>query len=297
MIDYGPACDANKVPNGADTRNIPRPQLGSIPYGGAGIYTCDDPGAIAITFDDGPYLYTSGLLDLFASYNFKATFFITGNNLGKGAIDDAATPWPAIVQRMITDGHQVASHTWSHQNLSAITQAQRINQMVRNEMAIRNIIQKFPTYMRPPYSACSTQCQADLAALGYVITYFDLDTDGMCLNMCRYSGILTTRRLQQPNPGQDPGGQGQLQEQGESQQPRCGRLSRNRPRHHSADLPELDGLHARPHGLEGLPRRHRWRVLGRPTGELVPCFLWHRRDFGVFTSFVDASFFVGRANC
>ncbi|KAF2638126.1 glycoside hydrolase/deacetylase [Massarina eburnea CBS 473.64] len=177
LIDYGTGCDANKVPNGADTRTIARPQLGSVEYGGEGIYPCQEPGTIALTYDDGPYIYTNQVLDQFATYGMKATFFITGINNGKGAIDDASTAWPAVISRMAAEGHQVASHTWSHQDLSAITQAQRIDQMVHNEMAIRNIIQKFPTYMRPPYSSCTAACQADMKALGYVVTYFDLDTD------------------------------------------------------------------------------------------------------------------------
>jgi peptidoglycan/xylan/chitin deacetylase (PgdA/CDA1 family) len=32
-------------------------------YGGAGIYDCVKAGDIALTFDDGPYIYTSALLD------------------------------------------------------------------------------------------------------------------------------------------------------------------------------------------------------------------------------------------
>jgi peptidoglycan/xylan/chitin deacetylase (PgdA/CDA1 family) len=73
-------------------------------------------------------------LDQFKAANAKATFFITGINIGKGAIDDASLPWPATIQRMIAEGHQVASHTWSHQDLSAITKEQRYDQMVRNEV-------------------------------------------------------------------------------------------------------------------------------------------------------------------
>jgi len=50
--------------------------------------------------------------------------------------------------------------------------------MVKNEMAFNNIIGKYPTYMRPPYSQCDAPsgCQADLQALGYHRVYFDLDT-------------------------------------------------------------------------------------------------------------------------
>ncbi|KAJ4296711.1 hypothetical protein N0V90_006759 [Kalmusia sp. IMI 367209] len=179
LINYGPGCDANKVPNGDDTRTVARPKLGNVDYGNGGLYSCTEPGTVAITYDDGPYIYTDYILDLFEKYSMKATFFITGINNGKGAIDDASTQWPAVISKMYAAGHQVASHTWSHQDLSAITQEQRINQMVHNEMAIRNIIQKFPTYMRPPYSSCdeASGCWKDMVDLGYVVTYFDIDTD------------------------------------------------------------------------------------------------------------------------
>jgi hypothetical protein len=180
LFDYGPAADANKVPSGGSTRNIPRTKLGSVLYGGDGIYVCEKPGQIAITYDDGPYIYTDELMDLFASYKFKATFFMTGINLYKGSIDDESTKWPAMLRRMVKDGHQLASHTWSHQDLSAITQAQRYEQMVKLEMAMSNVVGKFPTYMRPPYSSCTAAsgCQKDMADLGYHVSYFDLDTDG-----------------------------------------------------------------------------------------------------------------------
>lgn len=32
------------------------------------------------------------------AYNAKATFFITGNNLGKGKINDPTTNWPALIR-------------------------------------------------------------------------------------------------------------------------------------------------------------------------------------------------------
>ncbi len=53
----------NQKPSGADTSDVARPKLGSVLYGGAGIYDCVKAGDIALTFDDGPYIYTSDLLD------------------------------------------------------------------------------------------------------------------------------------------------------------------------------------------------------------------------------------------
>lgn len=165
-------CDSDQTPAGATTSNIPRPALGSVPYG-QDIIDCNDVGHIALTFDDGPSIYTNDLLDLLASYGAKATFFITGINNAKGAID---TTWSAVIQRMITDGHQVASHTWSHANLSSLTTAGQETEMIKNEMALRNILGKIPTYMRPPYSECNGDCHTTMTKLGYHVVYFDLDT-------------------------------------------------------------------------------------------------------------------------
>jgi peptidoglycan/xylan/chitin deacetylase (PgdA/CDA1 family) len=48
---------------------------------------CKNDKQIALTFDDGPFNFTMHLLDVLASYGAKATFFVTGNNMGKGQID------------------------------------------------------------------------------------------------------------------------------------------------------------------------------------------------------------------
>ncbi|KAL0632191.1 hypothetical protein Q9L58_008940 [Maublancomyces gigas] len=113
-----------------------RPRLGNIPYG-VDINSCLTSGEIALTFDDGPWLYTSQLLDILRDKDVKATFFITyvklshhmesgfdlylfslviingrnsGNNLEKGAIDNP-NQWSAIIARAYREGHQIASHT------------------------------------------------------------------------------------------------------------------------------------------------------------------------------------------
>ncbi|KAK1726336.1 polysaccharide deacetylase [Colletotrichum acutatum] len=177
MIEYGPSCDANIRPDGPDTTNVPRTRLGSVPYGQA-IYHCEHYGDIALTFDDGPYIYTEDLLNKLKAYNAKATFFITGNNLGKGKINDPTTNWPALIRRMIAEGHQIASHTWSHQRLTTISAEKFRNQMIYNEIAFADLLGYFPTYMRPPYSACDATCEGYLNDLGYHITYFNLDTEG-----------------------------------------------------------------------------------------------------------------------
>lgn len=169
-------CDSDTTPLGPTTLNAPRPLKGSVTYADD-IYDCQGDSIIALSYDDGPYQYTAQLLDILKQYGFHATFFITGNNNGKGAIDTTA-PYPDLIKRMVAEGHQVASHTWSHYSLTDSSSDLRKSQMVKNEMALNNIIGMWPTYMRPPYSQCSQEsgCWADMQALGYHRVYFDLDT-------------------------------------------------------------------------------------------------------------------------
>ncbi|KAJ6164801.1 Glycoside hydrolase/deacetylase beta/alpha-barrel [Penicillium chermesinum] len=150
-----------------------------VPYGPEEIRSCAVPGTVALTFDDGPTRYTNDLLDLLDKYEAPSTFFITGINNGKGQIDDPDLPWAALIERMLLSGHQVASHTWSHEDLSKVTAVQRADQIEKNEAALRNVMGSFPTYMRPPYSSCAKDsgCREHLGKLGYHIILYDIDTD------------------------------------------------------------------------------------------------------------------------
>jgi hypothetical protein len=77
---------------------------------------------------------------------------------------------------MVASGHQVASHTWSHQDLLNLSQTDFDHQVYYNEMAFRNILGYFPTYFRPPYVDCDDNCFARLTTVGYHVMYYDLDT-------------------------------------------------------------------------------------------------------------------------
>jgi len=61
---------------------------------------------IAITFDDGPHPeFTPKALDLLKQHNAKATFFCIGQEVEKH---------PDILKRMLSEGHVVGNHTYSH---------------------------------------------------------------------------------------------------------------------------------------------------------------------------------------
>ncbi|KAI1877616.1 hypothetical protein JX265_003624 [Neoarthrinium moseri] len=175
QLSFGPACDGNQAPTGSDTSKVPRPVLGNVPYG-VSISHCTVNGKVALTFDDGPYIYTSELLDTLKRNSVKATFFVVGNNGAKGHIELASTGYPAILQRMYADGHQIGSHSWSHQDLGKVTAQQRQDQILKNEVALVDILGFIPTYFRPPYTSCPDDCLKDLGDLGYHVANYDIDT-------------------------------------------------------------------------------------------------------------------------
>ena len=76
------------------------------PTPGVVITQCASPGMLALAYDDGPYQYTSELVDILDAAGAKATFFFTGTLYG--CIYNQAS----AVQKAYNSGHQVASHTW-----------------------------------------------------------------------------------------------------------------------------------------------------------------------------------------
>lgn len=61
---------------------------------------------VYLTFDDGPSENTVKILDILNEYNIKATFFVIGKEGGYSA---------EIYRRMVSDGHAVGNHTYSHE--------------------------------------------------------------------------------------------------------------------------------------------------------------------------------------
>lgn len=153
----------------------PRYRLGDIPYG-IDITACTTPGTMALTFDDGPYHWTNELLDLLSRNGVPVTFFITGVNGAKGPINDPSTGQPDTLRRMIAEGHQIASHSWSHEDMQCIDQEQKDRQIYRNEIALADIFGFFPTYYRPPYTSCGADCIAELGTYGYHVVRLQLST-------------------------------------------------------------------------------------------------------------------------
>jgi peptidoglycan/xylan/chitin deacetylase (PgdA/CDA1 family) len=129
-----------------------------------------------MTFDDGPSRYTPRLLDMLNAEDMKATFFVIGNNDGKENVGSPENSHFEILRRMVREGHQVAQHTWTHENLDIIGHDQRKNQLLYNEAALVSALGVIPTYMRPPYLVCGAECLEHIGRMGYHVVWNDVDT-------------------------------------------------------------------------------------------------------------------------
>ncbi|ORX61210.1 glycoside hydrolase/deacetylase, partial [Piromyces finnis] len=103
----------------------------------------------ALTYDDGPTQYADSILDLLKKYDIKATFFLVGNMY----IPSSSSEWTRIVKRMYNEGHVVASHTYSHNDLTSMSSQQITADMQKLEDAVYKAVGVKPAFMRPPYGS------------------------------------------------------------------------------------------------------------------------------------------------
>ncbi|KAJ3342806.1 chitin deacetylase [Gonapodya sp. JEL0774] len=135
--------------------------------------SCTVPGLVAMTFDDGPFQYTSGLLDVLDSLGVKVTFFINGRNQG-----DLTNPTYAnLVKRAHDAGHCIGSHTWTHADLTTLTAAGVRNELQQIEDFMMATFGKRPNYMRPPYGKFNDVTVQVVKDMGYAaMVLWDQDT-------------------------------------------------------------------------------------------------------------------------
>ncbi len=126
-----------------------------------------DTKRIALTFDDGPHpQHTAEILDILAEHDIKATFFVIGK-LGN--------EYPELVKREIAEGHEVASHTWSHPNIAALSEEGITNELLETEEFLASLGYK-PKLFRPPEGKCGENVLRAAASLDYDVILWTVDT-------------------------------------------------------------------------------------------------------------------------
>ena len=119
---------------------------------------------IALTFDDGPSDVTGDILDVLKSYDAHATFFALGNRM---------KTYKVTLQRIVDEGHEVASHTYSHKDLSTLDEKSILNQINTTNVNFNSITGKKIKYVRPPYGSYNSKV---LNTVSHPLIMWNIDT-------------------------------------------------------------------------------------------------------------------------
>ncbi|NQX48884.1 polysaccharide deacetylase family protein [Paenibacillus tritici] len=123
---------------------------------------------IALTFDDVPDpRYTPQLLNVLHKYKVKATFFVVGSRAEKH---------PALVARMIREGHAVGNHSYNHPEFSKVSMNEFRTQIIRTENIIQLLAGYKPKLIRPPYGDISEPQLKWAKSHGYKLVNWNVDS-------------------------------------------------------------------------------------------------------------------------
>ncbi|MGB1130646.1 MAG: polysaccharide deacetylase family protein [Haloferula sp.] len=123
---------------------------------------------VAMTFDDGPHpRNTPRLLDILRDRNIKATFYVIGRNVDL---------YPALTRRIVAEGHEIGNHTYTHGNLTKMSDAKVREEMIKGRNSIVKAAGVQPRTMRPPYGALLQRQRSMIhAEFGYPTIMWSVD--------------------------------------------------------------------------------------------------------------------------
>lgn len=123
---------------------------------------------VIFTFDGGAGIQSAQkILDVLAKHQVKGTFFVTGK---------WAEQNPDLMKAIANTGHEIFNHTYSHADLTTISDAQIRSEFSKAENIISGLTGKTTKpYFRPPYGARNLHVRQIAAQEGYTSVYWTLD--------------------------------------------------------------------------------------------------------------------------
>ncbi|CAM3577635.1 polysaccharide deacetylase family protein [Erysipelothrix urinaevulpis] len=106
-----------------------------------------DKKLVAFTFDDGPHWeVTEKIMDTLEKYDGQGTFFMVGQRV------EESKDYPRIVKSVLDRGHQLANHSYSHENFNSL-EKKPLNEQIdkTNDIFYKATGYKGPYMVRPPY--------------------------------------------------------------------------------------------------------------------------------------------------
>eukprot|EP00743_Colponemidia_sp_Colp-15_P013374 GILK01015514.1.p1 GENE.GILK01015514.1~~GILK01015514.1.p1 ORF type:complete len:425 (+),score=42.50 GILK01015514.1:167-1441(+) len=130
-----------------------------------------DHKTVALTFDDGPAAkITREILAVLDKYNISGTFFVIGENLQDP--DNLAA-----MKQAAKEGHLIGSHTYTHPDLSTLSEEEVASELVKTSQAIYNALGYTPSYMRPPYGSINPSVEGVLKSMSLTPVLWNVDSN------------------------------------------------------------------------------------------------------------------------
>lgn len=127
------------------------------------------PRLIALTFDDGPYAVTTPLLlDVLNDLRVRATFFLIGRD---------AELQPELTRRIVSEGFEVANHTYTHPRLDIAPAKRVVEELVNGRRALRTFTnaKTISQEWRPPHGRYTEATITTAQRLGYTTVLWNDD--------------------------------------------------------------------------------------------------------------------------
>lgn len=123
---------------------------------------------VALTFDDGPdNTATLKILDILRDKGVSATFFVVGKQIKS---------FPQNLERILSEGHQLGNHSFSHTTLTKLTTSQVIKEIRKAEEDIKSITGIKTNIFRPSYGFVTNADFQAISNLGYKVIGWNIDT-------------------------------------------------------------------------------------------------------------------------
>lgn len=129
-------------------------------------------GVWALTYDDGPARTTGAVLDNLKKHDIKATFFMLSQQI------DSSKKFPEVAAREMKEGHDVASHSYSHPQVPKLAASQRAREIGGAVKVFEQVLGKRPDFFRLPYGAGVSvpSIRTDIAQACMVHAFWNVDT-------------------------------------------------------------------------------------------------------------------------
>lgn len=123
-------------------------RLEELPFGVSGIYLGHDnrQKRVALTFDVGYVPENKAMMAMLAERGIRATFFVVGFSVLRK---------PEIIQDILSNGHELANHSWSHENMQGMNEESVRYELNRTEETVQKAYPGSTTkpYFRAPFGA------------------------------------------------------------------------------------------------------------------------------------------------